>query len=187
MNCEDIAFNLMVANATGKPPIKVYKIMQSKAKTFLHIYVDKVGPRKKFKCSTPSCENVGMLSSAAGDHSGLWSEKMHICLPPPRSPWGEKSVPGFLLETIRRSFPFETGGAWLLSRKFSMIYFRSNSELILSSIKTIFPLQWKSSMTWGACDILPSEWLWWSRSPKQYTLERSNDRAIDSSTKIFWK
>jgi len=47
MNCEDIAFNLMVANATGKPPIKV-------------------GPRKKFKCSTPSCENVGMLSSAAG-------------------------------------------------------------------------------------------------------------------------
>lgn len=48
MNCEDIAFNLMVANATGKPPIKV-------------------GPRKKFKCSTPSCENVGMLSSAA-DH-----------------------------------------------------------------------------------------------------------------------
>ena len=23
MNCEDIAFNLMVANATGKPPIKV--------------------------------------------------------------------------------------------------------------------------------------------------------------------
>merc|ERR1719394_8036 len=47
MNCEDIAFNLMVSNATGKPPIKV-------------------GPRKKFKCSTPSCENVGMLSSAAG-------------------------------------------------------------------------------------------------------------------------
>ena len=37
MNCEDIAFNLMVANATGKPPIKVYKIIQSKVKTFLHI------------------------------------------------------------------------------------------------------------------------------------------------------
>ena len=37
MNCEDIAFNLMVANATGKPPIKVYKIIESKVKTFLHI------------------------------------------------------------------------------------------------------------------------------------------------------
>jgi len=47
MNCEDIAFNLMVANATGKPPIKV-------------------GPRKKYRCATPSCENVGMISSAAG-------------------------------------------------------------------------------------------------------------------------
>jgi len=48
INCEDIAFNLMVANATGKAPIKV-------------------GPRKKFKCSTPSCENSGMLSASA-DH-----------------------------------------------------------------------------------------------------------------------
>ena len=46
INCEDIAFNLMVANATGKAPIKV-------------------GPRKKFKCSTPSCENAGMLSASA--------------------------------------------------------------------------------------------------------------------------
>jgi len=46
INCEDIAFNLMVANTTGKAPIKV-------------------GPRKKFKCSTPSCENAGMLSAAA--------------------------------------------------------------------------------------------------------------------------
>eukprot|EP00092_Neocalanus_flemingeri_P000390 GFUD01000414.1.p1 GENE.GFUD01000414.1~~GFUD01000414.1.p1 ORF type:complete len:649 (+),score=231.35 GFUD01000414.1:83-2029(+) len=45
INCEDIAFNLMVANATGKAPIKV-------------------GPRKKFKCSTPSCENAGMLSAS---------------------------------------------------------------------------------------------------------------------------
>ena len=27
MNCEDIAFNLMVANATGKPPIKVWQKM----------------------------------------------------------------------------------------------------------------------------------------------------------------
>jgi len=47
LNCEDIAFNLMVANATGKAPFKV-------------------GPRKKFKCSTPSCENAGMLSSNSG-------------------------------------------------------------------------------------------------------------------------
>lgn len=46
INCEDIAFNLMVANATGKAPIKV-------------------GPRKKFKCLTPSCENSGMLSASA--------------------------------------------------------------------------------------------------------------------------
>ena len=46
INCEDIAFNLMVANSTGKAPIKV-------------------GPRKKFKCSTPSCENAGMLSASA--------------------------------------------------------------------------------------------------------------------------
>jgi len=47
MNCEDIAFNFMVANATGKAPIKV-------------------APRKKFKCSTPSCDNVQMLSSDQG-------------------------------------------------------------------------------------------------------------------------
>jgi len=46
LNCEDIAFNLMVANATGKAPIKV-------------------GPRKKFKCATPSCENAGSLSASA--------------------------------------------------------------------------------------------------------------------------
>ena len=46
INCEDIAFNLMVANATGKAPMKV-------------------GPRKKFKCSTPSCDNAGMLSASA--------------------------------------------------------------------------------------------------------------------------
>ncbi len=44
MNCEDIAMNFMVANATGKAPIKVT-------------------PRKKFKCSTPQCTNVDMLSS----------------------------------------------------------------------------------------------------------------------------
>lgn len=43
MNCEDIAMNFMIANATGKAPIKVT-------------------PRKKFKCSTPQCTNVDMLS-----------------------------------------------------------------------------------------------------------------------------
>ena len=45
INCEDIAFNMMVANATGKAAVKV-------------------GPRKKFKCSTPTCENSGMLSAS---------------------------------------------------------------------------------------------------------------------------
>ena len=45
MKCEDIAYNLMVANATGKPPIMV-------------------GPRKKLKCSATSCDNLGSLSSA---------------------------------------------------------------------------------------------------------------------------
>ena len=44
MNCEDIAMNFLVANATGKAPIKI-------------------GPRKKFKCSTPQCNNVDMLSN----------------------------------------------------------------------------------------------------------------------------
>ena len=44
LNCEDIAMNFLVANATGKAPIKVT-------------------PRKKFKCSTPQCDNVDMLSN----------------------------------------------------------------------------------------------------------------------------
>ncbi|KAK2705665.1 hypothetical protein QYM36_015892 [Artemia franciscana] len=44
MNCEDIAMNFLVANKTGKSPIKV-------------------GPRKKFKC--PSCTSE-MLSADAG-------------------------------------------------------------------------------------------------------------------------
>ncbi|XP_061714154.1 exostosin-2 [Cydia pomonella] len=43
-NCEDIAMNFLVANVTGKPPIKVT-------------------PRKKFKC--PECTNTEMLSAAA--------------------------------------------------------------------------------------------------------------------------
>jgi len=44
MNCEDIAMNFLIANATGKSPIKVT-------------------PRKKFKCSTPECNNAAMLSN----------------------------------------------------------------------------------------------------------------------------
>lgn len=42
MNCEDIAMNFLVANMTGKAPIKVT-------------------PRKKFKC--PECTNTEMLSA----------------------------------------------------------------------------------------------------------------------------
>jgi len=42
MNCEDIAMNFLIANTTGKPPIKV-------------------APRQKFKC--PECINQGMLSA----------------------------------------------------------------------------------------------------------------------------
>lgn len=42
MNCEDIAMNFLVANITGKAPIKVT-------------------PRKKFKC--PECVNNEMLSA----------------------------------------------------------------------------------------------------------------------------
>lgn len=42
MNCEDIAMNFLVANVTGKAPIKVT-------------------PRKKFKC--PECVNTEMLSA----------------------------------------------------------------------------------------------------------------------------
>jgi glucuronyl/N-acetylglucosaminyl transferase EXT2 len=43
MNCEDIAMNFLIANWTGKAPVKV-------------------GPRKKFRCSTPQCTNSDMLS-----------------------------------------------------------------------------------------------------------------------------
>ena len=39
MNCEDIAMNFLIANVTGKPPIKVT-------------------PRQKFKC--PECQNLGL-------------------------------------------------------------------------------------------------------------------------------
>ena len=47
MNCEDIAFNFLIANTTGKPPIKVT-------------------PRQKFKC--PECPNTMMLSGDLGGH-----------------------------------------------------------------------------------------------------------------------
>ncbi|CAB4063983.1 EXT2 [Lepeophtheirus salmonis] len=43
MNCEDIAMNFLIANMTGQAPIKVT-------------------PRKKFRCSTPECLNVNMIS-----------------------------------------------------------------------------------------------------------------------------
>ncbi|XP_055335546.1 exostosin-2-like [Paramacrobiotus metropolitanus] len=44
-NCEDIAMNFLIANLTGKAPLKV-------------------GPRKKFRC--PECSNMDMLSADAG-------------------------------------------------------------------------------------------------------------------------
>ena len=47
MNCEDIAFNFLVANVTGKPPIKVT-------------------PRQKFRC--PECPNGTVLSADLGGH-----------------------------------------------------------------------------------------------------------------------
>lgn len=53
MNCEDIAFNFLVANTTGKAPIKVT-------------------PRQKFKC--PECSNSIMLSADLDDHMVIRSE-----------------------------------------------------------------------------------------------------------------
>lgn len=44
MNCEDIAMNFLIANTTGKSPIKVT-------------------PRQKFKCTKPECQNYPMLSA----------------------------------------------------------------------------------------------------------------------------
>ena len=49
MNCEDIAMNFMVANITGKAPIKV-------------------APRKKFRCTTQQCINSDMLSAGIQSH-----------------------------------------------------------------------------------------------------------------------
>lgn len=47
MNCEDIAMNFLVSNATGKAPVKVT-------------------PRKKFKC--PECTNGEMISADVMKH-----------------------------------------------------------------------------------------------------------------------
>ena len=59
MNCEDIAMNFLIANATRKAPIKV-------------------APRKKFKCSTPQCYNQDMQLS--GDQSHLVTRSQCINL-----------------------------------------------------------------------------------------------------------
>jgi len=53
MNCEDIAMNFLIANVTGKAPIKVT-------------------PRKKFKC--PECTNGEMLSADVMRHLSERSE-----------------------------------------------------------------------------------------------------------------
>ena len=58
MNCEDIAMNFMISNATGNPPIKV-------------------APRKKFKCSTaggPLCLNQELSLSGQQGHLATRSE-----------------------------------------------------------------------------------------------------------------
>ena len=58
MNCEDIAMNFLIANATGHPPIKV-------------------APRKKFKCSGPSgglCLNQELSLSGQQSHLTARSE-----------------------------------------------------------------------------------------------------------------
>ena len=62
MNCEDIAMNFMVANATGQPPIKV-------------------APRKKFKCSTTGgglCLNQELSLSGQQSHLTTRSECINM-------------------------------------------------------------------------------------------------------------
>ncbi|XP_046643245.1 exostosin-2-like [Daphnia pulicaria] len=54
MNCEDIAMNFLVANLTGKAPIKV-------------------APRKKFKC--PECVNADLLSVDLSDMTAHMAER----------------------------------------------------------------------------------------------------------------
>ena len=72
MNCEDIAFNLMVANATGKPPIKVWQKNDFLVKTPLEDrIVIQLGQRKNKLTKQPteitatggSKEEVQMLNS----------------------------------------------------------------------------------------------------------------------------
>jgi len=62
MNCEDIAMNFLVANATGQPPIKV-------------------APRKKFKCSTTGgglCLNQELSLSGQQSHLTTRSECINM-------------------------------------------------------------------------------------------------------------
>ena len=59
MNCEDIAMNFLVANATGHPPIKV-------------------APRKKFKCSTAQCLNQELSLSGQHNHMVARSECINL-------------------------------------------------------------------------------------------------------------
>ena len=72
MNCEDIAFNLMVSNATGKPPIKVELLNQN---TIRRPICDPVGSkeevainqqlnsRREITATGGSTEEVQMLNS----------------------------------------------------------------------------------------------------------------------------
>nr|CAG4635959.1 EOG090X01LY [Eubosmina coregoni] len=58
MNCEDIAMNFLVANLTGKAPIKI-------------------APRKKFKC--PECASANLNSfDLKGEMMGKWEIKSYI-------------------------------------------------------------------------------------------------------------
>jgi len=59
MNCEDIAMNFLIANATGHPPIKV-------------------APRKKFKCSTAQCLNQELSLSGQHNHMVARSECINL-------------------------------------------------------------------------------------------------------------
>ena len=54
MNCEDIAMNFFISNATGNPPIKV-------------------APRKKFKCSSGGGKNGGLCLNQELSLSGQQS------------------------------------------------------------------------------------------------------------------
>ena len=104
------------------------KLYKARSRPF-YINADKVGPRKKFKCSTPSCENVGMLSSAAGDHSGLWSEKnAHLSFP--------------TQVTLRKEV-----GAWISSWNYTAIlplWDRWRLIVVLEILNDIFQVQFRA-------------------------------------------